>query len=60
MQGLQSTVIPTRVLGLPQSIKIAGKPVKRFTQGFTGAPVATEENENKQQLPLLTLQDGGV
>ena len=54
MQGLQSTVTPTRVLGLPQSIKIASKPVKRFRQGFTGAPVATEENENKQQLPLLT------
>ena len=40
-------LIPTRVLGLPQSIEIDKRPVKKFRQGFTGAPVAAGGSENK-------------
>ena len=33
-------LILTRVLGLPQSIEIDKKPVKKFRQAFIGAPAA--------------------
>ena len=40
-------LILTRVLGLPQSIEIDKKPVKKFRQAFIGAPAAAGGNENK-------------
>ena len=40
-------VTPTSVLGLPQSIEIDNMPVKKFRQGFTGAPEVTGGRENK-------------
>ena len=40
-------VIPTRVLGLPQSIETDQRPDKRFRQGFIGTPDAQGGSENK-------------
>lgn len=41
-------VIPTRVLGLPQSIEIEKRPDKKFRQVSTGASaLAAGESENK-------------
>ena len=54
------TVLPTRVLGLPQSIEIDQKPDKKFRQGFIGAPVAAEGSENRQQVPSLARSPRGV
>ena len=55
-------VLPTRVLGLPQSIEIDKRPDKKFRQRFTGAPAAAAGSENKQQFPSLacSFPDGGA
>ena len=45
-------VIPTRVLGLPQSIEIDQRLDKKFRQGFIGAPAAAGRNENKLTVSL--------
>ena len=34
-------------------MEIEKRPDKRFRQGFTGAPAAAKESENKKQFPLL-------
>ena len=46
-------MIPTKVLDLPQSIRIDQRPGKKYRQGFIGAPAAAAGNKNKQQVPLL-------
>ena len=38
MEASYAELMPTRVLGLPQSIEIDKRPDKKFRQGFTGAP----------------------
>ena len=40
-------VILTRVLGLPQSIEIDKRPIKKFWGPFIGVPAAAGGNENK-------------
>ena len=46
-------LLPTRVLGLPQSIDINWGPDKKFRQGFTGTPASAGRGKNKQQIALL-------
>ena len=46
------TLIPARVLGLPQSIETDKKPVKKFRQGFIGDSTAAGGSENKKHLPF--------
>ena len=46
------TLIPARVLGLPQSIETDKRPVKKFRQGFTGDSTAAGGSENKKHLPF--------
>ena len=40
-------LIPTGVLGFPQSIETDKRPDKKFRQGFTEAPATVEGNKNK-------------
>ena len=40
-------LIQIRILGLPQSIDVNQRPVKKFRQGFIGAPAAAGGSENK-------------
>ena len=47
------SMLPTRVLGLPQSIEIDCRLDKKLRQGCIGVPAAAEGSENKQQNPLL-------
>ena len=46
-------MIPTRALGLPQSIETDQRPDKKFRPAFNKAPAAAAGSENKQQVPLL-------
>ena len=46
-------VLPTRVLGLNQSIGIDQRPDRKFRLGFIGASATAEGSENKQQVPCL-------
>ena len=48
------TLIPARVLGLPQSIETDKKPVKKFRQGFIGDSTAAGGSENKNIFLFLT------
>ena len=50
---LPVSMLPTRVLGLPQSLDIDYRLDKKFRQGFFGVPAAAEGSKNKQQNPLL-------
>ena len=58
---LQLILIPSRVLGLSQSIEIDQRPDKTFRHGFVGAPAAAGGSEDKQ-VPLLarSLSGGGA
>lgn len=47
-------VLLTKVPGLPQSIEIDQRLDKKFRQDFTGALVVARENENTQEVPLLS------
>ena len=49
----KQVLLPTRVLGLPQSIEIDQRPDKKFGEGCIGAPAAARGSEDKQQAPLL-------
>ena len=42
------------MLGFPQSIEIDQRLDKKFRQDFTGALVVARENENTQEVPLLS------
>ena len=54
-------VVPTRVLGLSQSIGIDCIQGKEFRQSFIGAPMlASGGGKNKKQVALLTCQGGGT
>ena len=46
-------LLPTRVLGLNQSIGIDQRPDRKFRLGFIGASATVQGSENKQQVPCL-------
>ena len=50
-------LIPTRVLGLPQSIETDKRPDKKFTQGFTGGPCCSS-GEQEQLTSSLACSRG--
>ena len=52
-------MLPTRVLGLPQSTEIDQKPDKKFRQSFTGALAATREIKKKQVSLVRLLHKAG-
>ena len=59
-------MLPTRVLGLPQSIEIDWMPDKNFRQGFIGAPAAIGGRVGRRggklsnMLPCSLLRGGGL
>lgn len=52
-------MLSTRVLGLPQAIKVQWRSVKKFRQDFIGALGAAGGSENKRFPFLLAPQRGG-
>ena len=52
-------MLPTRVLGLPQSTEIDQKPDKKFRQSFIGALAATSEIKKKQVSLVCLLHKAG-